>query len=110
MLSVEVVIDLHASDVDQLPPLTPRGIEHSKRFLRRDRVIRLALDVHRIGVETSLPPRFGEADGVEDALGNAVFGSCGLDLPFAGTARGECVRGKAGRCEYRQDRQKQPFQ
>lgn len=59
---MEVVVDLHAPDVDQLPSLPTGGFEHRKRFLRGGRVIRLALDVHGIGVEASLPPGLRQAD------------------------------------------------
>lgn len=85
MLPVEVLIDLHAAHIDQDRAAVPGALEGLQRFLKSFKVVGLAFDIHRVGLQASLAPRLRQTDGIKDALRNAEFGcgctDCALTVP-----------------------------
>lgn len=51
LVAVEMVIDLHAAEVDQLGATRPRRLEGLQRLFLTPAEIGLALDVHGIGLQ-----------------------------------------------------------
>ncbi len=84
MLAMEMVIDLHAAEIDEFCTLCAgrgKALEDSLgAFLEEGP----ALDVHGIGLQRSLPARFGETHRIQDAGRDAVFGSGIDDFTLAG--------------------------
>lgn len=104
ILAVEVLVDLHASDIDQdCPPFT-RPLEGSQCLLQTVEKVSLALDIHCIGSKTSLAPCLCQAHGIEDSFGNAIFGRCGADGALTGSEAGLRLRCKADQGERRDRR------
>lgn len=85
MLTVEMVIDLHAADVDQLGSSLPSSAEIGHRILDGTSEIGLAFDVHRERAQAALAARFRQTDRIEYPLRYSVFGGCRLYLPLAGS-------------------------
>lgn len=57
MLPMEVLVDLHAADVDENGAALPGALKAFERLLEPVEVIGLAFDIHGIGLKTSLAPR-----------------------------------------------------
>lgn len=57
MLSMEVLVDLHAADVNENGSALPGALETLERLLEPVEVIGLAFDIHGIGLKASLAPR-----------------------------------------------------
>src|SRR6202453_5051381 len=66
MRGMPMMVDLHASDIDQLRP--PRALEREsrQRFVQIARMNRSAIDIHVEGIERAAVARFGETDGIEN--------------------------------------------
>lgn len=57
MLSMEMLVDLHAADVDENGAALPGALKAFERLLEPVEVIGLALDIHGIGLKAPLAPR-----------------------------------------------------
>lgn len=104
MLSVEVLVDLHAADVDEDRAAFPRTLESLKRFLQFIEVIGFAFDIHGEGLKAALAPRLGETDRIEDAFGYAELGCGRTDGALTGPKACRCLRRKADQGERRERR------
>lgn len=104
LLTMKVLIDLHATHVDQNGTALPCVLKGLQGILQPIEIMRLSLNVHGIGLQAALAPGFRQADRIEDALGDAVFGSRGTDCAFTGSAIGRGLRGKADQDESRERR------
>ena len=87
LVAVEMVVDLHAAEVDQLGAACPRRLEGLQRLLLVPAEIGLALDIHGIGLQRSLPAGLGETDGIEDAGRDIVFRRRREDFTLAAARR-----------------------
>ena len=98
MVAVITMIDLHAAEVDECGSLPFCLVENLDCLFGGVREISLAFDVQRPGLERSLAARLGEADRIEDTLGNLVFAGRGRNLAFADTGRCLGVKGRDCQC------------
>jgi len=110
ILTMVVLVDLHAADVDELRARSARHIDLPQGVLLGGWKEGLPFDVQRVRVEGSLAPRLGQAHGIEYALGDTVFECGGLNLHLAGAVRRFCARGRRRQCDRCQRRQKKCFQ
>lgn len=109
MLTVIVMIDLHAAEIDQLRAAALRSLEGQNRLPLRTWIEHLALDVQRIRVQRSFASRLRQPDGIEYAFGYPVFGGRRLDLPFASPVGGRGLRCRYGQTQQAGDRQQYPI-
>lgn len=86
--AMEVMVDLHTADIDQLDALAAGVVEDLDRTVTTGGKDCLALDIHGVGLKRSLASRLRQADGVQDALRNAVAGCSSAYL----TLTGPCIR------------------
>lgn len=107
--AVEMVVDLHAAEIDEhgsLPTCLIEDVERDGRALREDG---LALDVECPRLQRSLLAGFRQTDGIENSLRNPVFGGRPVDFPLAKTRligrRRDGLRDKPARSECCQERQ-----
>lgn len=84
---MEVIIDLHAAEVDQLGTARARLLEALQGLALAACEIGLALDVQCVRLQRPFTAGLRETDRIEDAGGNVVFGSCREDLFFTATDR-----------------------
>lgn len=101
MLPMEMLIDLHAAHIDQNRAVFSGVLESLQGVLQSVEIMRLALDVHGEGLQASLPSGLRQADRVEDALRDTIFGRCGTDGALTGSAIGSRFRGTADQGESR---------
>lgn len=99
--TVEVDVDLHAADVDQLCAVASCVVHQLIGFGKAGRKKGLALDVDGIGAERSLAARLRQSDGIEDAFWYVILTGCRLDLTLAVQTRCglRCLTGKRGQGE-----------
>ncbi len=71
--AVKVMVDLHASDVDQLHPSLPSPVEGRERLNQASVERRAARDVHRISIQRPSLSGLGKRYGVENRYGNAIL-------------------------------------
>lgn len=81
--AVEVVVDLHAADIDQLSAGLPRLFEFRQRLRQSLREVGWAFDIQRIGMQRAAPAGFGERDSIENTQRHAVLRSCACHLALA---------------------------
>ncbi|MNZ93404.1 hypothetical protein D3C78_1124670 [compost metagenome] len=79
---MEIMIYLHAAEVDQLGAVALRRLESHQGFLGGGRKYRFSLDIHGIGIEPPLAARLGQAHRIENPLRHAIFACRRLDLSF----------------------------
>lgn len=102
VLTMEVMVDLHASNVDQLATLPLCRVELSKRLLLRRRKVCLSLYIHSVRVKAPLTASFSQSYRVEDALRHTIFGCRRLDFLLAYARRCGCFRDRVAQSERRQ--------
>ena len=85
VFAVKIVVDLHASDIDELAAFPFGGVESGKRLLPRGRIESLAFDIHRIGIKAPLAAGLRQAHRVKDAFRHPVLRRCRLDFLFTGS-------------------------
>lgn len=83
ILSVKILIDLHAADVDQLCAALFCRREGLQSSVLGPGEKRPAFDIECVRIERSLAPRLRQADRIEDPFRYPVFRRRRLDLPFA---------------------------
>lgn len=98
MTPVEMVVDLHAADVDELGAGFARLLEFQQGFLQSLRKVGWPFDIERIGVQRAAPPGLGQRDGIKDAERHPIFRRCARHLALANE---RVVRLDAGRVSRR---------
>ena len=115
--AVKMVVDLHATKVDQNSPPAARLFENGERVVRTGGENGLPFDVQRPGLQGTLLARFGETNRIENPLRDTIFGSGPMDLLLAKSRlvrlRGAGLRDRPdrnGQCrkQEREDRQPSP--
>ena len=96
---MEMVIDLHAAEVDQHCTLVLRRLESADCILRGLLEVGLALDIQGPGLQRSAAPCLRQPDGIEDALGNTILEGGGRNLAFADPRRRDGIRGRYRQCQ-----------
>lgn len=104
MFSVEVLIDLHAADVNEDRAAFPRPLERLERFLQFIEVIGFTFDIHGEGLKAALAPRLGETHRIEYAFGDTELGGGRTDGALTGTKACRSLRRKADQGERRERR------
>lgn len=104
MLSVEVLVDLHASNVDKDRTAFPGLLEGSESLLQAIEVIGFAFDIHGIRLKAALPARFRQSDRIEYALWNSELGSRRTDRTFTVAQARRSLRRTADQGECRERR------
>ncbi len=98
ILAMEVVIDLHATHIDELSSLPAsrlKGLHGGHRGLRE---VGFALDIECPGIEAALAAGLRQADRIKDAFRNLVLCCSRLDFFLTGAR----CHGKGIRDRYRQ--------
>lgn len=103
-LAMEMMVDLHATEVDQNGTLETCLLEDGKRIIGAVCEDGLPFNVERPGLQRTLLARFSKPHRVEDALRHAILGSGPVDLLL--TKTGEARLGGAGL----RDRPDRPWQ
>ena len=104
---MEMVIDLHASEIDQLGSGRARLVKIRQRLIAGFRKDSLSLDIESPWLKRSLASCLGQTDGIEDAFRNLVFGCSRADFALADVLRSLRARGRDCQCEKTgADRQK----
>lgn len=104
MLSVEVLVDLHASNVDKDRAAFPGLLEGSESLLQAIEVIGFAFDIHGIRLKAALPARLRQSDRIEYALWDAKLGSRRTDRTFTVAQARRSLRRTADQGECRERR------
>ena len=81
--AVEVDVDLHAADVDQLCAVASCVFHQLIGLRKATREKGLSLNVDGIGTERPLAASLRQSDRIEDAFGYVILTGCRLDLTFA---------------------------
>ncbi|MNE60175.1 hypothetical protein D3C80_1553040 [compost metagenome] len=82
---MEIVVYLHASQVDQLGAVALCRLESGQCLLGGGGKYRFSLNIHGVGVKPTLATGLGQADRIENSLRHAVFAGGGLNFPFTDT-------------------------
>jgi hypothetical protein len=98
ILAMEVLVDLHATNIYQLGARLPGSCELLQCSIFGRGKEGFSLDVESVGIERSPATCFRQADRIENALRNSIFGSGGLDLTLAETDR-RCLGARDRRCQ-----------
>lgn len=83
LIAVIVVIDLHATQIDEFGALPARIFEDLKRVLARGREDRLALDVEGPGLKRSALAGLRQSHRIENAFRHTVFNGRSGDFALA---------------------------
>ncbi len=106
VLAVEVLVDLHAADVDEHRAPFPRPLETVESFVQVFEIIGLSFDVHREWREAALPARLGQPNRIENALWNTILGSGSANCALTRAETGLRLRRKADQGDRRDCRKR----
>lgn len=104
MITVIVVVDLHAAEVDQCLALASRVLERGERFAAAAWKDGFSFYIHGVRLKAALLSGLGQADRVEDARRHAVAIGGAQDLRLAGIGGGVGGAGSETRYTYRRQR------
>lgn len=101
ILPVEVLVDLHATHIDEHGTPLPCPLEGVQSLVQAIEIVGLSFDIHGVGRKTSLASGLCQTDRIEYAFRDAVFGSGGADCALTGSQARLCLRCRADQGERR---------